>query len=251
MSEPGTGKGTLYLIPVALGGADARSLLPGATLDAVHGLRTFIVENAKSARSFLKAVNHPCPLQELSFHRLDEHTSEADIEPLVALLLEGENCGVMSEAGCPAVADPGAELVRRAHGANIQVVPLTGPSAILLALMASGLNGQHFAFHGYLPVDKTERAQRLRQLDARAQGETQIFIETPYRNAAMLRELLDHCRGDTLLCIAADLTLATESVATRAISEWKRKPPVLDRRLAVFLLYRDATPRRKTEPQRR
>ncbi|MBI3044380.1 MAG: SAM-dependent methyltransferase [Betaproteobacteria bacterium] len=228
----------MYLLPVDLGGEDPRSLLPPATVDAVRGLRTFIVENAKSARRFLKAVDHSCPLQEISFHLFDEHTSEADIEPLLDLLLKGENCGLMSEAGCPAVADPGARLVRRAHESGVRVVPLVGPSSLLLALMASGMNGQRFAFHGYLPVDRTRRAHKLKDIETRAQTETQIFIETPYRNAALLNALLEHCRGDTLLCIAADLTLPTESVVTRAVAQWKKKPPALDRRLVVFLLYR-------------
>jgi len=239
LSEPVTGKGTLYLIPVALGSEDVPSRLPSATLDAARALQTFIAEDARSARAFLKAIRHPGPLQDLHIHLLNEHTPARDIDALLAPLIAGTDCGLMSEAGCPAVADPGAELVRRAHGAGIRVVPLTGPSSILLALMASGLNGQRFTFHGYLPVEKSERARSLKDLDARARGETQIFIETPYRNAAMLDTLLEHCRGDTLLCIAVDLTRPTESVATRAISEWKKKPPVLDRRLAVFLLYRD------------
>ena len=237
-SEPGAGKGTLYLIPVALGAEDVRASLPLATLQAAQALRSFIVENAKTARAFLKAIHHPGPLQELRVHVLNQHTRERDIEFLLAPLLAGQDCGLMSEAGCPAVADPGAELVQRAHGAGIRVVPLVGPSSILLALMASGLNGQRFAFHGYLPVEKSQRARAIEDLEARAQEETQIFIETPYRNASLLHSLLEHCRGDTRLCIALDLTLPTEAVLTRAISEWKKKPPVVDRRLAVFLLYR-------------
>jgi len=232
-------KGTLYLIPVALGGDDVASLVPTATLDAARRLNTFITENAKSARHFLRAIAHPRPLQQIHFHALDEHTR--DVEPLLALLLAGEDCGLMSEAGCPAVADPGAALVRRAHQAGIHVVPLAGPSSILLALMASGMSGQRFAFHGYLPVNRTERARKLKELEARASDETQIFIETPYRNDALLAALLEHCRGDTLLCVAADLTLASEFVAARTIFEWKKKPPVLDRRLAVFLLSRAST----------
>lgn len=238
MSKPPAGTGKLFLIPVPLGGEDAQSALPSVTVDAARGLRVFIAENAKSARRFLKLIGHPCPLQELTFHVLDEHTSEGDVEPLLALMLKGEDCGLMSEAGCPAVADPGAALVRRAHETGIRVVPLAGPSSILLALMASGMSGQRFAFHGYLPIEKAARARKLKNLEARARGETQIFIETPYRNAAMLQSLLDCCGSDTLLCIAADLTLPTEFVATRAIAEWKKKPPVLDRRPAVFLLYR-------------
>ena len=228
--------GVLYLVPVGLGG-DARSVLPPATLEIARGLGTFIAENAKTARAFLKAIGHPRPLQQIQFHVLDEHAGQRQVEALLALLLAGEDCGLMSEAGCPAVADPGAALVRRAHEAGVRVIPLVGPSSILLALMASGMDGQRFAFHGYLPVDKAERARRLKELEQRARGETQIFIETPYRNAAMLQSLLEHCRGDTLLCIAADLTLPGGSVTTRAVSEWKKKPPALDRRLVVFLLF--------------
>jgi 16S rRNA (cytidine1402-2'-O)-methyltransferase len=147
----------------------------------------------------------------------------------------------MSEAGAPAVADPGSALVRRAHEAGVRVVPLIGPSSILLALMASGMNGQRFAFHGYLPVKRTERARKVKELDARAKDETQIFIETPYRNEALLSALIEHCRGDTRLCIAADLTLPGGFVAARTIAEWKKKPPIIDRRPAVFLLSRALT----------
>ena len=239
LSDSQPGKGTLFLIPVTLGGEDALSLLAPATLAAARALRTFIAEDAKSARRFLKAIAHPGPLQEINIQLLNEHTKADSLESLLAPLLAGVHCGLLSEAGCPAVADPGADLVRRAHGAGIRVEPLVGPSSILLALMASGMNGQRFAFHGYLPVERGERAHRLKTLDAQATGVTQIFIETPYRNAVLLNALLEHCRGDTLLCIAADLTLPTQHVATQAISEWKKKPPALDRRLAVFLLYRE------------
>ena len=239
MSEQRAGKGTLYLVPVSLGGDDARSVLPSGTLDIARGLATFIAENAKTARAFLKAIGHPRPLQQIQFHVLDEHTGVRQIEALLALLLAGGDCGLVSEAGCPAVADPGAALVRRAHETGVRVIPLVGPSSILLALMASGMDGQRFAFHGYLPVDKAERARRLKELEQRARGETQIFIETPYRNAAMLQSLLEHCRGDTLLCVAADLTLPGGSVTMHAVSEWKKKPPALDRRLVVFLLLRE------------
>lgn len=234
MSEHTRGK--LYLIPVALGGDDVISLVPPATLNVARKLRTFAAENAKSARGFLKAIGHPVPLQQIVLHPLNEHAR--DVEHLLALLVAGEDCGLLSEAGCPAVADPGASLVQRAHEAAIVVVPLVGPSSILLALMASGMNGQCFVFHGYLPVDKMGRARRLRELEARASRETQIFIETPYRNAAMLQSLLEHCRGDTLLCIASDLTLPAESVITRSIAHWKQNPPVVDGRLVVFLLSR-------------
>lgn len=237
MSERSLSAGKLYLIPVGLGGEDDGALLPEATRDVARRLQTFVVESPKSARRFLQAIGHPLPLRQIEMHVLDEHTR--DIEPLLRLLASGADCGLMSEAGCPAVADPGAALVRRAHAAGVAVVPLVGPSSVLLALMASGLNGQRFAFHGYLPADQAGRRGRLKEIEAQASSATQIFIETPYRNTALLRSILDECRGDTLLCIAVDLTLPTASVATRAVAEWKKKPPDLDRRPAVFLLYRD------------
>jgi len=238
LSERSLSAGKLYLIPVGLGGEDDGSLLPEATRDVAHRLRTFVVENPKSARRFLQAIGHPLPLRRIEMRVLDEHTR--DVGPLLGLLKSGADCGLMSEAGCPAVADPGAALVRRAHAEGITVVPLVGPSSVLLALMASGLDGQHFAFHGYLPADPAGRVRRLKEIEAQAAGATQIFIETPYRNTALLRSILDDCRGDTLLCIAADLTLPTAMVSTRPIAEWKKKPPDLDRRPAVFLLCRDS-----------
>ncbi|HET9404981.1 MAG TPA: SAM-dependent methyltransferase, partial [Burkholderiales bacterium] len=191
MSEATARKGTLYLIPVAVGGDDALHQLAPSTLEIARKLDIFVVENAKSARRFLKAIGHPVPLQEIRLQVLDEHTDRREVESLVAPLLAGRDCGLMSEAGCPAVADPGAVLVRRAHESGVRVVPLVGPSAILLALMASGMNGQKFAFHGYLPVDRAQRARRLKELDGRSESETQIFIETPYRSASMLNSLLE------------------------------------------------------------
>jgi 16S rRNA (cytidine1402-2'-O)-methyltransferase len=230
--------GTLYLIPVALGGDDAQSVLAPATASIARELRTFIAENAKSARAFLKAIGHPGPLQEIAIHVLDEHSGAREVESLLELLAAGQDCGLVSEAGCPAVADPGSALVRRSHEAGVPVVPLVGPSSILLALMASGMDGQRFAFHGYLPADRNGRARRLAELDRQAQGATQIFIETPYRNDAMLQSLVEHCRSDTLLCLAVDLTMPGGFVATHPIAGWKKKPPALDRRQAVFLLFR-------------
>jgi 16S rRNA (cytidine1402-2'-O)-methyltransferase len=238
LSEPKRGAGTLYLVPVPLGETSPLASLPSATLEVVRGLGVFAVEHARSARRFLKLAGHPRPIQELECHLLGARSDGGAIELLVARLLAGTDCGLMSEAGCPAVADPGAALVRRAHAAGIRVEPLVGPSSILLALMASGMNGQRFAFHGYLPVDRVERARRLKEAESRAGDATQIFIETPYRNGALVQALLQHCRGDTLLCIAAGLTLPGALVATRTIAQWKRDPPSIDRRPAVFLLYR-------------
>jgi 16S rRNA (cytidine1402-2'-O)-methyltransferase len=233
--------GTLYLIPTGLGSDDPGPMLPPAALAVLRGLCRFIVENPKSARRFLKSAGYPRPLSEASMATLDEHTAPAKLPELIAPLLAGEDCGLLSEAGCPAVADPGADLVRLAHRHGVRVAPLVGPSAILLALMASGLNGQRFEFHGYLPVDAAQRARRLRELEDQAAraGATQIFIETPYRNDAVFQAALDHCRGDTLLCIAVDLTLPSETIATRSIAQWKKNRPSLNRRPAVFLLARE------------
>ncbi len=233
-------EGKLYLIPVNVGETDAAAELPHATLTVVRRLRRFIAESPKSARRFLKSAGYPLPLRDAEIATLDEHTPRKEFPVLIAPLLEGEDCGLMSEAGCPAVADPGAEFIRLAHTQGVRVVPLIGPSAILLALMACGLNGQQFAFHGYLPVERGARARKLLELEegAARTGAAQIFIETPYRNGAMLQTLLETCRGDTLLCIATDLTLPAESIATRAVAEWKTKPPDLDRRPTVFILWR-------------
>jgi 16S rRNA (cytidine1402-2'-O)-methyltransferase len=238
LSEARSGKGALYLIPVDLGGGDAPGVLPAQTLEIARRLETFVAENAKSARRFLKEAGHPRPLREIRIGELDRDGGGEAAADALARLAAGEDCGLLSEAGCPAVADPGAVLVRRAHAAGLRVVPLVGPSSILLALMAAGMDGQHFAFHGYLPAEAAERARRVRELEAHASAATQVFIETPYRSAAMLATLLEACRSDTRLCVAADLTLPTESVETRAVAEWKKKPPDLGRRRVVFLLWR-------------
>lgn len=232
--------GRLYLLPVGLGGAHPAQLLPPATIEIARSLRLFVAENARSARRFLKDIAHPVPLRELSVHELDAHAGEPGIEAALAPLREGRDCGLLSEAGCPAVADPGAQLVLRAHAAGARVVPLVGPSAVLLALMGSGMDGQHFAFHGYLPVQPAQRAARLKALEARAHEATQFFIETPYRAPALLSAILKTCRGDTWLGIAAELTHPEEIVATRRVAEWRKAGrPDLDRRRAVFLLWRE------------
>lgn len=227
--------GALWLIPALLGPSDAAAVLPEQVLRRVRALRYFLVEEPKSARAFLKAAGHPGPIASLRIERLEDHARR--LEPLLAPVAEGMDAGLLSEAGCPAVADPGADIVRLAHRAGIRVVPLPGPSSVLLALMASGLDGQRFAFHGYLPVKELERARAITSLEQRSRAgpETQIFIETPYRSNAMLRALLSTCRKDTWLCVATDLTLKSESVVSRRVSEWKSLPD-LDRRPSVFLL---------------
>lgn len=233
-----TAPGTLYLVPTALGG-DPAAVVPPGTLSRLHLLHLFIVENEKSARRFLKAAGYPHPLQQVRMQTLDEHTADSMLPALLAPVLEGEDCGLLSEAGCPVIADPGAPLILLAHNKGIRVVPLAGPSAVLLALMASGLNGQRFAFHGYLPVQSDRRRATLAALesDSRRFDRTQIFIETPYRNDATFRAVLETCRDDTLVCVATELSTATESVHTRPIKAWRNASPRLDRRPTVFLLY--------------
>jgi 16S rRNA (cytidine1402-2'-O)-methyltransferase len=231
--------GVLFLIPAALGDVPWHGYLPVDTRDIACRLIRFIVENAKTTRAELKRLGHPIPLRDLMIEQLPEKLTAAEIDRLLAPILAGENVGLMSEAGCPGVADPGALLVRRAHVLAIPVKPLIGPSSLLLALMASGLDGQHFAFHGYLPAREPERGRRIAELEgeSRRSGQTQLFIEAPYRNEALLQALLANCRPETRLCLATDLSLPTESVHTCAVADWRRQPPpALDRRPTVFLL---------------
>ena len=239
--------GTLYLIPNSLGPGALDEVLPASVLETTAQLDYFIAENAKTARAFLKLVSttHPLgkPLQEIEIRELNINTAASELPSLLAPLLAGRNAGLVSEAGVPAVADPGADLVRLAHQKNIPVKPLVGPSSILLALMASGLNGQSFAFQGYLPTDSGQRANRLRQLEQRSRQEkqTQIFIETPYRNEAMLEAIANHCTSSTLLTVATDLTLETEMVRTQSIQVWKNEItagrfPDFKKKPTVFLL---------------
>lgn len=231
--------GTLHLIPSSLGEIPWPTYLPAETRDAACRLKRFIAENAKTARAELKRLGHPVSLRDIAIEQLPEKLSPADIERLLAPLSAGEDVGLMSEAGCPGVADPGALLVRRAHELAIPVRPLVGPSSLLLALMASGLEGQRFAFHGYLPAREPERSKRIAELEKESGrlGQTQIFIEAPYRNEALFKALLAACRPQTRLCVATDLTLPSEAVAMRPIGEWRRQPlPPLDRRPTVFLL---------------
>jgi 16S rRNA (cytidine1402-2'-O)-methyltransferase len=232
-------QGTLYLIPTPLGDTPPAQVLPAETLAVAARLRSFVVEHAKSARAFLRQLPMGVPVQSLTLRELNEHTPPAQVPPLLAPLLAGEDVGLLSEAGCPAVADPGAELVRLAHQAGIPVRPLVGPSSILLALMGSGLVGQRFAFHGYLPVQAEARQHALRILEQRAARDdaAQVFIETPYRNAAMWQAIVTACAAETLLCVAADLTLPTQTIVMRKVADWRGHPPDLARRPAVFLLY--------------
>lgn len=231
--------GTLFLIPVPLGPVPPAEALPAPVLAQVKPLQHFIVEQAKTARAFLKAVGTDHPLQSLDLQELNEHTRRDELERLLAPLQAGRDVGLLSEAGCPAVADPGADLVALAQQAGIRVVPLVGPSSILLALMASGLNGQRFAFHGYLAAKEPDRQKELRDLEteSRKRKQTQIFIETPYRNRQMLETILKTCQPQTRIAVATDLTLPGETILTRTVATWKKQtPPDLERRPTVFLM---------------
>lgn len=230
--------GTLFIVPSTLGADAPIETIPAPTIDVLRGLEHLIVESPKQARRFLQQCGIRVSEARINFYVLNEHTGAGDVPALLAPLLHGENAGVVSDAGCPGVADPGARLVRLAHEKGIGVVPLVGPSSILLALMASGLNGQQFAFRGYLPVEEPARAAAIVSLEkqARTRNETQVFIETPYRNNQMLTALTQTCAPDSMLCVAADLTLPTQFIRTATIRQWRSKMPDLNRRPAVFLL---------------
>lgn len=236
--------GTLYLIPTPLGDAPLDLILPAEVRQIAGRLDTFVVEHPKTARAVLKQLGTAHPLQQIQMLTLDKDTPARELESFLQPLLAGKDVGLMSEAGCPAVADPGANLVRLAHQKHIRVRPLVGPSSILLAVMASGMSGQRFAFHGYLPVEKTERARKIRSLEIESQNrqETEVFIETPYRNDQMLAELANSCQAETLIGVACDLTLETEYIRVQTAAAWKKNLPQLNRRPAIFLLYHPGKP---------
>ena len=230
----------LYLLPVTLGDTELNTVLPAYNIEIIQGIKHFIVEDVRSARRFLKKVDREFDIDSLSFYPLNKHTSAEDISGYLKPLLAGQSMGVISEAGCPAVADPGADVVAIAQRKNLKVIPLVGPSSIILSVMGSGFNGQSFAFHGYLPIEPGERVKRIKQLEQRiySENQTQLFIETPYRNHKMVDDLLQNCRPQTKLCIAANLTCEGEYIKTRAISEWKGKVPDLSKIPCIFLLYK-------------
>ena len=229
--------GRLYLIPVTLGGDDFLRVIPEKVIGLTRQLRYFIVEDIRSARRFLRLIDKEFPINDSVFFELNEHTGESDITNYLEPIFNGSDIGVLSEAGLPGIADPGAGIIAMAHQKGITVTPLSGPSSILLALISSGLNGQNFSFNGYLPVKPAERSAKLRELEKKAgEGYTQIFMETPYRNQKMLESIITTCHSNTLLCIAADITLPTESIRTMKISEWKRDLPLLNDKLVVFVM---------------
>lgn len=231
--------GTLYLIPTPLSKEDINWVTPDAVQQRVANIAHYIVEHPKTARQFLKQVGCILPLQQINMQVLDEHTQAKELLSLLEPLLAGHDVGLVSEAGCPAVADPGAGLVRLAHQKNISVVPLVGPSSIMLALMASGLNGQCFAFNGYLPIEMEARTKKIIELEKLSinNDQTQIFIETPYRNQKLLEQLTKTCRDSTDLCVASHLTAASEKIITKPISAWKKRLPELNKIPAIFLLH--------------
>jgi len=231
--------GRVFLVPAWLSeDTPPGDAVPAAVLERVRALDCFVVEDAKSARRFLAACGHPKPLREIEMRELNEHTPRADVAALLEPVLAGRDIGVLSEAGVPAVADPGAALVAEAHARGVTVVPLVGPSSILLALMASGLEGQRFRFAGYLPAESAARRAALADLEKRSarDRETQVFIETPYRNDALLADILQACRGETRLCVAAELTSAREFVRMGRVEEWRTRHEPIGKRPAIFLL---------------
>jgi 16S rRNA (cytidine1402-2'-O)-methyltransferase len=235
-----TQQGILYLIPTTLGDtAETADVIPVKVNAIINLIDEYIVENEKSARHYLKKTGIKKPLQEIILHPLNQHTAPQEISGYLKSIAEGKNIGIISEAGCPGVADPGAEVVAIAHERNIKVVPLVGPSSILLSLMASGFSGQRFTFHGYLPKERPERIKKLKELEKAAQKqETQLFIETPYRNMHLLEDMLSTCEGTTKLCIACDITLPTEFIKTKRIAEWKKQLPDINKKPTIFLIYR-------------
>ncbi|MBQ8502456.1 MAG: SAM-dependent methyltransferase [Bacteroides sp.] len=230
----------LYLLPVTLGDTPIEQVLPAYNKEVILGIRHFIVEDVRSARRFLKKIEKAIDIDKLTFYPLNKHTSPEEISGYLKPLQAGESMGVISEAGCPAVADPGADVVALAQRKGLKVVPLVGPSSIILSVMGSGFNGQSFAFHGYLPIEPAERAKRLKQLEQRIYNEqqTQLFIETPYRNNKMLEDILTNCRPQTKLCIAANITCEGEYIKTKTVKEWQSKKPDLTKIPCIFLLYK-------------
>jgi 16S rRNA (cytidine1402-2'-O)-methyltransferase len=232
--------GNLFLIPSLLGESSADAVIPSANIEIIRSIRYFIVEEIRTARRFLKKIAPEIDIDSLNFSLYNEHSSLSDSSSFLAPLLRGEDAGIISEAGTPCVADPGSLIVRYAHESGIRVIPLAGPSSILLALMASGFNGQRFVFHGYLPIDKQTRAKSLKEMEQEIsrKDQTQIFMETPYRNLQLLQAIRETCQDSTLLCIATSLTTPDETIITLPVGEWQKKKPDINKKPAVFLLYR-------------
>lgn len=235
-----TGKGKLYLIPTTLGDNDPLEVLPFTVKNVIAQIDLFIVENEKTARRFIKSIHPEKKQSELTIFHLNKFTPPEEIPSFLDPCLQGKNIGLLSEAGCPGVADPGADVVSIAHDRNIHVVPLVGPSSILLAIMSSGMNGQSFTFNGYLPIDKSERKQKLKSLERISfeKNQSQIFIETPYRNNKMFEDICQSLSNDTRVCIACDITLPTAFIKTKTVNDWKKNKVDLHKRPTIFIIYR-------------
>lgn len=231
-------RGQLYLIPTHLGNFDYLYTIPQEVINQAGKLRYFIVENIRTARRYLRLLDPQMDIDHSTFYILDKHTQPGEYSTFLQPIEDGHDIGIISEAGCPGIADPGADIVKLAHQKGIKVVPMTGPSSILLALMASGMNGQNFAFNGYLPIERHERLKSIKQLESRSikEKQTQLFIEAPYRNNALVKDIIDICHSQTLLCIACNLTLPDEYIATRPVSSWKGKVPDLHKKPTIFLI---------------
>jgi len=228
--------GKLFLIPSFLG-ENNPAIIPAQVAEAVMPLREFIVEDARTARRYLRAIGYTANFDtEVVMHEMDKHAAQQPCAQMLKSVMAGGNCGIISEAGNPCIADPGNELVAYAHQRGVEVVPLVGPSSILLALIASGFNGQQFAFHGYLPIKEPDRSKRIKQLESAARNSTQIFMETPFRNQKLLEEVLNNCQPTTKLCIACDLTLPSQSIQTKTILQWRQTDIQLHKRYCIFLL---------------
>ena len=234
-------KAALYLIPVLLGDTSVERVIPEFNKRIVSELKFFIVENVRSARRFMKKCDPDIDIDSLTFFELNKHTNKKDIESFLTPMKSGNSMGVISEAGCPAIADPGAEVVAIAQRENYKVVPLVGPSSLLMAIMASGFNGQSFAFHGYLPIDSTKRVSKIRQLEMQSykEDQTQLFIETPYRNQKLAIDIIDNCKPHTQLCIAMNISCEDEMIVTKSIKSWKGNLPDLQKSPTVFLIYKE------------
>jgi len=232
-------RGKLYLIPNTLGDSPVENVIPAYNLEIINSIRFYIVENVRTARRFLSKCKIQNKIDDLQFFVLDQHTNPAEYSQYLKPVVEGNHIGIISEAGCPAVADPGSEIVRMAHEADIEVIPLVGPSSILLALMGSGFNGQSFSFNGYLPIKQDERSAKLKRDESRSriENQTQIYIETPYRNMHLFDSIMDSLNPNTRLCIAADLSLENEFIKTRTIKQWKTSRPELHKRPTIFLAH--------------
>ena len=230
-------KGSIYMIPTTLGDSSIDAVIPKDVQQIIIDTKYFIVENIKTTRRFLKRVEREINIDELHFSILNKHTSPSELDSFLTPALDGNNIGIISEAGCPGIADPGSDVVSIAHSKNLNVIPLVGPSSILLALIASGMNGQNFSFNGYLPKERNLRIRKIKELERLANsGFTQIFMETPFRNNHLLEDLLKQCSQETNLCIAANITVENEFIYTKKIGDWKRNIPNLNKRPCMFLL---------------